>query len=90
MLTHSQHSPKPLSMASPMRDRWRAFVEWLLPWYDPAREARRDRRTESIRRYSIGTRIRSERLIDEYRAAAAGHTTAGERLIDEIRRGDDA
>lgn len=72
-----------------MPERWREVIAHLLPWFDPAVERRRDRRTESIRRYSIGTRKRSERLIEEYRLAAEGHAAAGEALIEEVRRGDD-
>lgn len=72
-----------------MSDRWREWIARMLPWFDPARERRRDRRTEAIRRYSIGWRQRSERIIEEYRQASEDHDTAGERLIDEIRRGDD-
>jgi hypothetical protein len=49
-----------------MRDPWRAFVEWLLPWFDPARERVRDARTEAIRRRSISERIRAERAIGQY------------------------
>lgn len=71
-----------------MRDRWRALVEWFLPWYEPAVEARRDRHTEAIRRRSIATRQRSERVIAAYRAADKVSHAASQALIDEVRRDD--
>ncbi len=52
------------------RDRARAAVERMLPWYDPELEARRDARTEQIRRHSIAVRIHTERVRKAYRLAA--------------------
>lgn len=52
------------------RDRARAFTERLLPWFDPAEKARRDARTEAIRRHSIAVRIHTERVRAAYRMAA--------------------
>lgn len=72
-----------------VRSRWREFVEWLLPWWDPAAERLRNLRTESIRQRSISARIRSERVIDEYRRASRAAGVAGERVIDEARRARD-
>ena len=57
-----------------MRNRWRALVEGLLPWYDPVHERLRDVKTERIRLRSIAARILAERVaraVDEYRAADA-------------------
>lgn len=53
-----------------LRDRLRTIVERLLPWFDPAEKARRDARTEAIRRRSIAVRIHTERVRDAYRKAA--------------------
>ena len=52
-------------MPSPLR----ALIEHLLPWFDPARERQRNRRTEAIRLRSIHVRIRAERAIAQYRDA---------------------
>ena len=52
-----------------MPDRWARFVEWLLPWYEPARERQRNARTEAIRQRSIRERIRAERTIGQYEQA---------------------
>lgn len=41
----------------------RRLVERLLPWYDPAAEARHDERSQYIHQHSIGVRIESERAI---------------------------
>lgn len=63
-------TPAFVNQAHPvMRDRWARFVEWLLPWFDPVSEHRRNARTEAIRQRSITTRIRSERVIEQYRQA---------------------
>ncbi len=51
-----------------LRERLRSAIESLLPWYDPEREAERDRRTEAIRRRSIRTRILAERRLANYRS----------------------
>ena len=53
-----------------LRDRLRAVIERFLPWYDRAEEARRDARTEAIRRHSIAVRIQTERVREAYRQAA--------------------
>jgi hypothetical protein len=45
-----------------VRERVRAFVEHLLPWYDQAAEDRRDERSEAIHRRSIRARIRAEKV----------------------------
>lgn len=42
-------------------ERVRAAVESWLPWYDPALEARRDRRSRRIQRFSIAARLSAER-----------------------------
>jgi hypothetical protein len=52
-----------------MRNKWRAWIEELLPWYSSARERQRDARTEAIRQRSISLRIRSERVLAQYRDA---------------------
>jgi hypothetical protein len=52
-----------------MRSRWRAFIETVLPWYDPAHERARNRRTEAIRVRSIAIRITAERVIEAYAQA---------------------
>lgn len=52
------------------RDRLHATVERLLPWFDPVEKARRDARTEAIRRHSIAVRIHTERVRAAYRQAA--------------------
>jgi hypothetical protein len=69
-----------------VRDRLRALIEDLLPWYDAAQESIRNARTEAIRQRSIASRIRSERVIAEYRAATALASRAGERVVAEARR----
>lgn len=53
-----------------LRDRFRFAIERLLPWFDPAEKARRDARTEAIRRRSIAARIQTERVREAYRRAA--------------------
>jgi hypothetical protein len=53
--------------ALPMGDRLRRAVEKMLPWYDPAHEAQRAERTESIRRRSIAARIAIEHLTPDER-----------------------
>lgn len=50
------------------RDRLRAFVERLLPWYEPAREEARDAETERIRQRSIRTRKFAERRLAGYQS----------------------
>lgn len=48
-----------------MGDPIRRLIERILPWYDPEEEARRDARTEAIRRRSIAARITLEQLTPE-------------------------
>lgn len=43
--------------------RLRAFIEWLVPWYDPAAEARHNERSHYIRERSIQVRIDAERRL---------------------------
>ncbi len=50
---------------NPVRD----LIEFFLPWFDPAKERRRDAVTEAIRRRSISERIRAERVIAQYHQA---------------------
>lgn len=71
-----------------MADWWRKLIERLLPWYSPAKEHKRDQRTERIRKRSIVARIRAERVIDDYRAAALVSNAEAEKLIKELRRDD--
>lgn len=42
-------------------ERVRAAIEAVLPWYDPALEAKRDRRSRRIYRFSIAARLTAER-----------------------------
>jgi hypothetical protein len=53
-----------------MRSRWRALVERVLPWFDPVVEARRNERTERIRRDAIAARMRAEEVREAYRRSA--------------------
>lgn len=46
-----------------LRERVRAILERLLPWYDPDLEARRDHRSRAIHRYSIAARQAVERAM---------------------------
>lgn len=56
----------------PMRSRgWRAFVERMIPWYDPEQEDAHNRETEAVRQRAIAQRIRVERVIDDYRKVEA-------------------
>jgi hypothetical protein len=55
--------------AHQVRNPWHALVEWWLPWFEPEAEARRNARTEAIRRRSIASRIRAERVVDAYHNA---------------------
>jgi len=71
----------------------RGWLERLLLWYDPDREAQRDRATERVVRRSVVARARAERAIAAYRQADSEHrrtgvalTDASERIIDEIDR----
>jgi len=63
--------------SSPVTPRsvFRAVVERLLPWYDPAATEIRDQRTEAIRVRSIGRRIAAEREM-----ARADYAEADRRL----------
>ncbi len=64
------HTQPFVNMAHPlMRNRWARFVEWLLPWFDPIIERKRNERTETIRLRSIRTRIRAEDALEQYRLA---------------------
>jgi hypothetical protein len=61
-----------------MGSRFRAWVERVLPWYDPITEHLRDLRTEQRRRRTISAlhqAERAEQVIDDYRDAdrAARH-----------------
>lgn len=53
-----------------LRDRIHAFVERMLPWFDPAERDRRNARTEQIRRQSIAARMHTERVRAAYRMVA--------------------
>lgn len=53
-----------------VRDWLRHMIERLIPWYDPAAEARRQARTEAIRRRSIEARIAAEDVRWAYAAYA--------------------
>lgn len=46
---------------------FRTWVEDRLPWYDRDAEQSKERRTESIRRYSIEQRIRAEAVMAQNR-----------------------
>jgi len=50
-------------------NRWRAWVERILPWYDPEAARAHDQRTEAIRLRSIAAQVKSERVMAEYAAA---------------------
>jgi hypothetical protein len=67
-------------------NRWRAWFEKLLPWYQPHIERLRNARTEAISKRSVAGRARAERIIDEYRDAAETADTAAEAVIDEARK----
>ena len=56
-------------------NRVRRLVEFLLPWYDPADEHRRDETTEAIRQISIHARIEAEDLV-----AADARISASKRI----------
>jgi hypothetical protein len=58
-----------LTNLMPMPDRFARIIMRLLPWYEPARERMRNRRTEAVRLRSINARKRAERVIDAYREA---------------------
>lgn len=51
--------------AGEMRGSLRRAIERRLPWFDPDEAARRDERTEAIRRRSIAARISAEQLTPE-------------------------
>lgn len=51
--------------ADEMRGRIRSAIERAIPWFDPEEAARRDERTEAIRRRSIAARITVEQLTPE-------------------------
>lgn len=61
--------------------RLRALVEYLLPWYDPAEERRRDEKTEAVRIISIHARIEAEE-----RVAADRIRGAYRQYADGVRR----
>jgi hypothetical protein len=44
-----------------LRDRVRAAIEQMLPWYDPEIEEQRERRSQRIHRFSIAARKSAER-----------------------------
>lgn len=46
--------------------RFRAFIERVLPWYDPAAERRHRQVTEEIRQHGIRTRLSAEQLRRDY------------------------
>lgn len=69
-----------------MPNRFREWVESLLPWFDRQVERRRDAHTAAIVRLSESNRSRGERVIDEYRQASKAEDAAAERVIDEVRR----
>jgi hypothetical protein len=71
-----------------MADFWRRLIERMLPWYSPAVERRRVRRTEAIRKRSISARLRAEKVIKEYLAAEAVSDAHAASLIKEVRRGN--
>jgi hypothetical protein len=60
-----------------VRERLRALVERLLPWYDLAAEARRAERSAAIHRRSIRARIRAEKVRDIAAAALDPDRAAG-------------
>ena len=55
-----------------VRDRVRAVIERVLPWYDPALETQRKLRTTRIHRMSIAARKGAERAMDPSRLASYG------------------
>jgi hypothetical protein len=79
---------------------FRALIEALLPWYDGARERRRDAQVNRLARHSAIARLRAARIIHEYRLAdgksnaadtlaaiaEAERDIAIERVIDEVPR----
>ncbi len=65
------HDAAPFRRPMTIRERWRAFVERALPWYDPTLEEGRDGRTEAIRLRAIRERKNVERVLDEYRKTDA-------------------
>jgi hypothetical protein len=52
------------------RERVRAAIERMLPWFDPAAERVRDAHTEEIRQQSIAARMHTERVRRAYRQYA--------------------
>lgn len=52
-----------------MGNRWHRVIEAFLPWYDRQAEARRNERTERIRRDAIAARIKAEEVRAAYAAA---------------------
>lgn len=61
MLTPSFNQAHPV-----LGDRWSRFIQRLLPWFDPNREARRNAETERIRQKSIRMRIIAEQRLASY------------------------
>lgn len=75
---------------------WRALVERLLPWYEPALERLRDARSASRTRRTDAAIERSQRVIAAYReatveaaTATATATKAGEAVVDEVERANE-
>lgn len=60
-MTATTHVPG----AGEVRGRFRRAIERAIPWFDPDEAARRDARTEAIRRRSIAARLSAEQLTPE-------------------------
>jgi esterase/lipase len=61
-----------VQMAHPMaRNRWRAWVERVLPYYSPRAERLRNARSEMIARHTATTTDWIKRVIDQYGRADA-------------------
>jgi hypothetical protein len=52
----------------------------IIPWYDPAGQAQRERRTGEARNRAITARIRAEGVVDRVVAVQMSYQRADERI----------
>ena len=57
------------------------FLARLMPWYDPAEQAKRERRTGEARNKAIQSRIRAEGVADRVVAVALSYEQADARIV---------
>ena len=50
----------------PIKPRFHAIVERILPWYDQSKERERDLATEALRRRAIAARVNLEQIKRDY------------------------